>query len=190
MVMSFIWSFIIIASVLWGIVSGNFAALSPGILEGADSAVTLCISICGVTCLWCGIMEVMGECGVLKALSRAVAPVMGWLFPSSRNNTELASAISANAAANFLGLGNAATPMGIQAVTLMDRGTGVATDEMCILIVINTASIQLIPTTVAAVRAAAGSTAPFSILPAVWLTSACSVLAGVAAALILRRIWS
>lgn len=189
MIMSYIWSFMIIVSVLWGIASGNLSALSSGILESAGSAVTLCISICGVTCLWCGVMEVMGECGILKALSRLISPILVRLFPSCRKNQELASAISANSAANFLGLGNAATPMGIRAVTLMDKGGGIATDEMCMLIVINTASIQLIPATVAAVRAAAGSAAPFNILPAVWLSSICSVLAGIFAVSVLRRIW-
>lgn len=187
--MSYIWSFMIIASVIWGAASGNLSALSSGILDGAGSAVTLCISICGVTCLWCGVMEVMSECGILSALSRLISPVLVRLFPSCRGNRELRSAISANAAANFLGLGNAATPMGIRAATLMDNGGGTATDEMCMLIVINTASIQLIPATVAAVRAAAGSASPFGILPAVWLSSVCSVLAGIAAVCVLRRIW-
>ena len=189
MIMAYIWSAIIIASVIWSTVSGNIFSLSSGMLDGAKSAVTLCLSICGITCLWCGVMEVMNECGILNALSRSLSPVIGNLFPSSRKNHDLASAISANAAANFLGLGNAATPMGIRAVTLMDRKTGIATDEMCMLIVINTASIQFIPANVAAVRAAAGSAAPFGILPAVWLTSICSVLSGIAAALILRRLW-
>ena len=189
MIMSYIWSFMIIASVLWAAASGALPALSSGILEGAGSAVTLCLSICGATCLWCGVMEVMRECGVLQSLSRLISPVLSRLFPSTRKDRELALTVSANAAANFLGLGNAATPMGIRAASLMYKGGGVATDEMCMLIVINTASIQLIPATVAAVRAAAGSTSPFAILPAVWASSVCSVLVGIAAVYALRRIW-
>lgn len=98
--------------------------------------------------------------------------------------------IAANVSANLLGLGNAATPLGIQAVRRMRQGSGgTATDEMCLFIVCNTASIQLIPTTVAAVRSGAGCSTPFDILPAVWLASALSVTAGICAAKLLRRVW-
>ena len=112
------------------------------------------------------------------------------LFPRSARDREILSSLASNVSANLLGLGNAATPLGIEAVRKMGRKTpGTASDAMCMLVVCNTASIQLIPTTVASVRAAAGSGAPFDILPAVWLASVLSVGVGILACKILARIW-
>ena len=113
----------------------------------------------------------------------------GRLFPSTRQDGELAQELSGNICANVLGLGNAATPMGIRAVKRMAKIPGVATDEMCRLIVLNTASIQLIPANVAAVRASLGAAAPFDILPAVWLASICSAGLGITAAWLLGKVW-
>ncbi|MGM9522406.1 MAG: nucleoside recognition domain-containing protein [Oscillospiraceae bacterium] len=189
MAMSWIWGGMIVLSVIYGAVSGNMQELSTAALDGASGAVQLCLAISGATCFWCGLMEVMERSGLLSKLSHLMSPLLTRLFPSARKNPELLRAISANTAANLLGLGNAATPMGLKAVSLMENGGGAATDEMCRLIVINTASIQLIPATVAAVRAASGSDAPFDILPAVWLTSIVSVCTGIAAAYILKRLW-
>jgi spore maturation protein A len=113
------------------------------------------------------------------------------LFPGVRHNKEAMEAVSANVSANLLGLGNAATPLGIKAATEMSKQSrgGVATDDLCMLVVINTASIQLIPATVGALRAAAGAARPFDILPAVWLSSLASVTVGILAAKLLRRVW-
>ena len=118
-------------------------------------------------------------------------PVFRRLFPQASRDEQALGYLSANVAANLLGLGNAATPLGIAAVKRMQTlaGTREATDEMCLLIVMNTASIQLIPSTVAAVRAANGASAPFDILPAVWITSACSVTVGILAAKLLKRVF-
>jgi len=112
------------------------------------------------------------------------------VFPDSKTDKTLAGHLSANICANFLGLGNAATPMGIQAVTQMrdPKRPKYATDQMCRLIVLNTASIQLIPSNVAAVRASLGCTTPFDILPAVWVTSLCSAGLGLLAAILLGRV--
>ncbi len=186
---SWIWGLVIAASVLYGAATGRIGEVGSAAMEGAGSAVTLIVGMLGATSLWCGLMEVMREAGVLSGLTRLLRPVLGRLFPSAGEDPETREALSANIAANLLGVGNAATPAGIRAVTLMDRGGGEATDEMCRLIVMNTASIQLIPATVAAVRAANGSGEPFAILPAVWPTSAVSVTAGLAAAEIMRRLW-
>ena len=189
MAMSWIWGLIVIFSFIYAAVSGNLNALGASVTEGASAAAELCVGIAGVTCLWCGIMEVMRRAGITDALSRLVSPLLLRLFPSAGHDRELAGTLSAGFAANFLGLGNAATPLGIKSASLMYEGDGRATDEMCLLIVMNTASVQLIPATVAAVRSAAGSAAPFDILPAVWLTSLCSVTAGIAASRILKRVW-
>ena len=130
----------------------------------------------------------METIGLTQALSRLLAPVLRRLFPSTRTDSALAGDLSANICANFLGLGNAATPMGISAAKRMKRGTE-ATDELCRLIVLNTASIQLIPANVAAVRASLGCVAPFDILPAVWLSSIASAGLGVVAAWCLGKVW-
>ena len=131
----------------------------------------------------------MEKAGVTRLLSKCIAPLLHKLFPSTVADPILADALSGNICANFLGLGNAATPMGIQAVRRMAQGRQTATDEMCRLIVLNTASIQLIPATVAALRSSLGCATPFDILPAVWLTSLCSAGLGVGAAVIFGRGW-
>ena len=133
-------------------------------------------------------MELLERSGAVKALTRLLAPLLRRLFPLSSRDGGIMAAISENVSANLLGLGNAATPMGIQAAQRMKRG-GTATDELCRLIVLNTASIQLLPTTVAGVRAACGCRTPFDILPAVWLSSAISVTAGLLTARLLSRVW-
>ena len=190
MAMAIIWTGMVVVSVIFGLFSGQMDAVSQAALTGAGSAVQLCLSMAGVMCLWCGVMEVMRRCGLLCGLERILRPLLGRLFPEAARQPETMEKIAANVSANLLGLGNAATPLGIQAVRRMRQGEDDhATDEMCLLIVCNTASIQLIPTTVAAVRSGAGCATPFDILPAVWLASVLSVTAGICAAKVLRRVW-
>ncbi|SHI15964.1 spore maturation protein A [Sporobacter termitidis DSM 10068] len=191
MALAWIWTIMVAFSVVFGLLSGNIDAVGKAALDGAGAAVKLCIGICGVTCLWTGVMEVMRRSGLAGGLKTLFLPLLRRLFPDSSNNKDAMEAVSANVSANLLGLGNAATPLGIKAATEMARKAegGVATDDLCMLVVINTASIQLIPATVAALRAAAGSAKPFDILPAVWVSSVCSVAAGIIAAKILKRFW-
>ena len=156
--------------------------MAAAAVTGAGDAVELCLSMAGMLCLWTGVMEVMRQSGLAGGLSRLLRPVLGRLFPNGAKDGAVMDSLSANVSANLLGLGNAATPLGIQAAKGMSRKSpGVASDELCLLVVCNTASIQLLPTTVAAVRAAAGCRSPFDILPAVWLASALSVAAGISA---------
>ena len=133
----------------------------------------------------------MEKAGITGALSKLLRPILGRLFPSSRQDTSLAGSLSANVCANFLGLGNAATPMGIQAAQRLagQSKDGIASDELCRLVVLNTASIQLIPANVAAIRTSLGCAAPFDILPAVWLTSVTSAGLGLLAAWGLGKMW-
>ena len=133
----------------------------------------------------------MDRAGMTQRLSDLLRPVLRRVFPSTEKDEGLAKSLSANICANFLGLGNAATPMGIQAVKRLSdpRNPKKATDEMCRLIVLNTASIQLIPANVAAVRSSLGCPAPFDILPAVWVTSLCSAGLGLVAAWVLGKLW-
>ena len=190
MAMAAIWTGMVVISILCGLATGSGPAVGAAALEGAGAAVDLCLSMAGVLCLWMGVMEIMKRSGLSTALSRLLRPLLGRLYPEFARDREVMDSISANVSANLLGLGNAATPLGIQAARRMSRRTpGVASDGMCMLVVCNTASIQLIPTTVAGVRLAAGCETPFDILPAVWLASALSVCVGILAAKLLSRVW-
>ena len=191
MAMTVIWTGMVVVSILCGLATGNGPAVAAAAMEGAAAAVELCLSMAGVLCLWMGVMEVMRRSGLSDGLSRLLRPVLRRLYPEFARDREVMDTISANVSANLLGLGNAATPMGIAAVRRMQQrsGSARATDEMCRLIVLNTASIQLLPVTVAAVREAAGAAVPFDILPAVWVTSLCSVTVGLLTGKGLARIW-
>ena len=186
MAMSRIWGGMVLLSLLFGAATGRMDAVSEAALSGAQSAVELSLSMAGVLCLWSGVMEIMNVCGLSGSLARAFRPLLRRLLPEASQDSETMAAISANVSANLLGLGNAATPLGIQAARRMARGCGgVASDELCRLVVLNTASIQLLPATIASVRAAAGCRTPFDILPAVWFSSVLSVAAGLTAAWLL-----
>ncbi len=188
MVMSWIWTGMVLLSILFGALTGSGSALAAATAQGAQTGITLAISMAGAICLWTGVGKVLERAGVTGFLARLLAPVLTGLFPSAREDEALAQALSANVCANLLGLGNAATPMGIAAARRLRRGDR-ATDELCRLIVLNTASIQLIPANVAAVRTSLGCGTPYDILPAVWLTSLCSAGLGVGAAWLLGRMW-
>ena len=133
-------------------------------------------------------MEVLNACGLSQKIAGCFHPLLHRLLPQASQDSETLAAVSANVSANLLGLGNAATPLGIQAACRMAHGCGgTASDELCLLVVLNTASIQLLPTTVASIRAAYGSAAPFDILPAVWVSSLASVTVGLLTARFLSR---
>ena len=177
-------------SLLFGCATGQLSAVSAAALTGAQSAVELCLSMAGAICLWSGVMTLMDRCGLSEKLAALLRPLLRRILPNASRDRETLAALSANVSANLLGLGNAATPLGIRAATRMAQGCGgVASDELCLLVVLNTASIQLLPTTVAAVRSAHGCAAPFDILPAVWLSSVLSVSAGLLAARGLQAVW-
>lgn len=190
MAMAWIWTGMVVLSLICGVASGTIGAVGTAAMEGAGAAVQLCLSMAGVICLWNGVMSVMRASGLTDGLSRLFRPILGRLMPRACRDPETLAALSGNMSANLLGLGSAATPLGVQAVRRMAEGTGGrATDEMCLLVVLNTASIQLLPTTVAGVRSALGARNAFDILPAVWLASALSVTAGIAAAKLFARLW-
>ena len=177
-------------SLLFGCATGQLSAVSAAALTGAQSAVELCLSMAGAICLWSGVMTLMDRCGLSEKLAALLRPLLRRILPNASRDSETLAALSANVSANLLGLGNAATPLGIRAATRMAQGcNGVASDELCRLVVLHTASIQLLPTTVAAVRSAHGCAAPFDILPAVWLSSVLSVSAGLLAARGLQAVW-
>jgi spore maturation protein A len=188
--MSLIWTLMVAASVFCALALGNGEAVAAAALEGASAGVELCLSMTGVLCLWMGVMEVMKRSGLAAGLSRMLRPVLCRLYPDFAGDQPVMDSVSANVSANLLGLGNAATPLGLDAARQMAlRSPGVASDSLCMLVVCNTASIQLIPTTVASLRAAAGCATPFDILPAVWLASLISVTVGVTAAKLFSKVW-
>lgn len=191
MVMSLIFTGILLLSVVFAAITGQGAALAAAVPQGAQAGITLAISIAGSICLWTGAGRLMEKTGITGMLSKWLSPLLCRLFPGAKNDKALANDLSANICANILGLGNAATPMGIRATRRMvdPNRPGLATDQMCRLIVLNTASIQLIPTNVAAVRSGLGCATPFDILPAVWITSLCSAGMGLIAAFLLGRLW-
>lgn len=190
MAMSVIWLLLLIISILYALFNNCTKVLGPAVLEGAASAVTLALSLAGSLCLWSGLLRVMERCGMTAGLSKLLRPLLGRLFPQAARDPEALGHISANVSANLLGLGNAATPAGIAAARRLQTlsGGSTASHELCRFLVINTASLQLLPTTVAAVRAAAGCETPFDILPAVWVTSVCALGAGLLAARLFQRL--
>lgn len=191
MIMSWIFTGILMLSTICAIFLGNGGELAAAVASGAQSGITLAISLAGSLCLWTGIGKLMEHIGITAMLARFLRPVLNRLFPSTKTDLPLASSLSANICANFLGLGNAATPMGILSAKRLVRRDrpGIATNELCRLIVLNTASIQLIPANVAAIRVSLGCVTPFDILPAVWVTSLLSAGAGVFAAWVMGKVW-
>lgn len=190
MAMAWLWTGMVLISLIFGALTGNLSSLSAAALEGAQSAVELCFTMCGVMCLWTGVMELMDQCALTDKIAALFRPLLRRLLPQASRDSETLAAVSANLSADLLGLGNAATPLGIRAARRMSRGcVGVASDELCLLVVLNTASIQLLPTTLAGVRASLGAADPFDILPCVWLVSLLSVLAGLLAAKVLAHFW-
>ena len=190
MAMAWLWTGMVLVSLIFGALTGNLSSLSAAALEGAQSAVELCFTMCGVMCLWTGVMELMDQCALTDKIAALFRPLLRRLLPQASRDSETLAAVSANLSADLLGLGNAATPLGIRAARRMSRGCGgVASNELCLLVVLNTASIQLLPTTLASVRASLGASDPFDILPCVWLVSLLSVLAGLFAAKVLARLW-
>lgn len=180
--MKWIWSAMIALSVFIGIFTGRITAVSTAAITGATDAVALFLILLGTICLWSGLMKIAQEAGITGLIARLLSPVTKRLFPDLDPKSEGMQAITMNMTANFLGLGNAATPLGLRAMKKMEEISpikGTATDSMAMFVVINTASLQLIPTTIAAIRIKYGSAAPFDILPCIWLASSVTLLTGI-----------
>ena len=190
--LNYIWFGMLVMSVLCSLFTGRTAELSRTVTDGADKAVMLVISMAGVMCLWTGILKIAEKSGVTGKISALLAPVIKLVMPECRNNKKAMEAVSANITANIFGLGNAATPLGLKAMKELQKTNRLINspdNSMVMFVVINTASLQLIPSTIAAMRQAAGSEQPFAILPYIWITSILTLITGIMLAKIfsLRR---
>ena len=176
--MGWMWTVFVTGALICALIFGQTDMLAAAVLDGARRGAALALSLAGPLCLWSGLNHAMAQIGLTARLSHLLRPVLSGLFPHAWQDPYAREALSANLAANLLGLGSAATPSGIRAAKRIAGDE----HELCRLVVLNTASVQLIPATVAAVRAQAGAAAPFDILPAVWFTSLCAVATGLLAA--------
>lgn len=182
--LNWLWAGIMLAALIFGAINGKIEEVTSALLSGGGEAIKLSLTLGGAMCLWGGMMRIAEKGGLTTMLSRVFAPVMRILFPGLKADSPASRAMLMNMAANFLGLGNAATPLGIKAMQELEKSNpnpGTASPHMITFVVLNTASIQLIPTTVATLRLQYGSATPMSILPAVWIASFCTALIAVMA---------
>jgi spore maturation protein A len=200
MAMSILLVVIMLCAILFSLFQGTAAEMSSGLLDGAKDAVNLALSMAGVICLWCGVVEVMRRCGLMEKLAGLLRLPLSALFPEARKDDGLRGDIAASVSANLLGLGNAATPLSIRAATKLREvselkhpsigpGGPTASDSVCTLVILGSCSIQIIPATIAAARASQGAASPFDILPAVWIATVISCAAGLLAGFLLKRVW-
>lgn len=179
--LNIIWPIFIVLSFTFAIFSGNIENLNSSIFESTSDAINLSISLLGTICLWNGIMQIANETSVTEKFTKLLEPVINFLFPELKTNDKIKREISMNVVANILGLGNAATPLGLKAMQSMQEENpkkGTVTDSMMTFIVLNTASIQLIPTTVIAIRNSLGSSNPTAIVLPVWIATISAAVAG------------
>lgn len=186
--MKWVWSGMVLLSVVVGLATGRIGAVSQAAIKGAQDAVLLCITLLGVICLWNGLMKIAERAGVTRVLARLFLPLTRRLFPDLPAHGAGMQAVCMNMTANLLGLGNAATPLGLRAMREMAAAAprkGTATNSMAMFVVINTAALQLIPTTTAAIRIRFGSANPFDILPCTWVSALASLAVGIGLAYVL-----
>ncbi len=188
--MNYIWVILILFSYIYSFFAGTCDAVTQSVFSGAKTATDTVLSLVGMMCLWTGLLEVAEKAGITKKIEKLLSPVTSILFPSLPDGSEAKSAIVMSMTANLLGLSNAATPLGISAMHKLSKRNltpGIASDDMCMFVVINTASITLIPTTLLTLRTAAGALQPFDIMIPVWICSFLSVASGIIAAKIYAR---
>ena len=180
--MNYIWASIMIISVICALITGKISDLSGAVLSGANDAVTLVISILGMMALWTGIMKIAEKSGITDFLAKIFSPVIKFLFPGCPPGSAASKAICMNITANFLGLGNAATPFGIKAMKEMQKHNphpSTANNDMVMFFVINAASLQLIPTFLCTLRQKHGSENPLDIIVCLWITSFVALIIGI-----------
>ncbi len=189
--LNFIWPIFIIVSFTYAIFAGNLEELNASIFESTESVIQLCMTLLGTISLWNGIMQIANESSILEKLTKFMSPIVKLLFPEMKHNKQIQKEISMNMIANILGLGNAATPLGMKAMKSMQEENDqkdTLSNSMAMFIVINTASIQLIPTTVIAIRTSLGSENPTSIVFPVWVATMCAATVAILSTKIFIRL--
>lgn len=187
---NYIWAFLIVVGTVVGIASGNAQAVSDAAVDGAKEAALLCISLIGAYALWLGVLNIAKNAGIVSAIAKRMRKLIGWLFSDIKKNSKATGYITLNIVANMLGMGNAATPFGLKAMKALQEenpNKSLATHSMCMLLVINASSVQIIPLTVIALRSAAGSTAPAEIVLTAFLATSITTIVGITAAKIFKR---
>ncbi|MCL2811089.1 MAG: hypothetical protein FWD25_04270 [Clostridia bacterium] len=187
--MSFAWATLALTGVAFAMAGGLGGEVPGTMLRAAMDAVSLAIRLAGGFAFWSGLMAIVEDSGLARSLARLLAKPLSRLFPGVPMAGEAGQAITMNLTANILGLGNAATPMGLKAMRLLggEARDAVATDAMCLFLVLNASSVQLLPTSVIALRAASGSAEPASILLPTLIATTISTVVGVAACILLTR---
>lgn len=169
-----IWPFFIIISFIYGIYSGNIFNINNAIFESTNQTVELCLTMFGTLCLWNGIMKIATETSLIEKLTKFLKPLISFIFPKIKDDKKISKEISMNMVANILGLGNASTPLGLKAMDSMQKvnnDKSKLSDSMAMFILVNTASLQIIPTTVISIRSSLGSENPTKIIFAVWVAT-------------------
>jgi len=190
--MTFLWTALVVAAVAFAAAKGRMAEVGAAAMESAGKAVALALALAGVMALWLGLVKVAEEAGLVSAVARVARPLLSRLFPEVPADHPAMGAIVMNVSANVLGLGNAATPFGVRAMQALEElnpRKGTASDAQALLCALNTASVQLVPATVIALRAGAGSAAPAEVLGPTLAASLCGVTVAVIAAKLLARVW-
>ena len=185
-----IWPFFIIISFAFAIYSGNISNINSAIFSSAEQTVELCLTLLGTLCLWNGIMNIALKTSLIKKLTKFLKPLISFLFPDLKNDKKISEQVSMNIVANILGLGNASTPIGLKAISSMQEKNNDKTtlnNSMAMFILINTASLQIIPTTVIAIRSSLGSNNPSKIILAVWIATIAAFLTAITAGKILSK---
>ena len=188
--LNYIWAGMLITGIIVGAMNGRIDEVTKAIITSSQNAIELSIGLLGVMCLWTGLMGIAEKSGIIEGIAKILRPLIKFLFPEIPKNHPAAGAIVMNLVANFFGLGNAATPLGIKAMKelqKLNRGSKTASNAMCMFAVINTASLQIIPATLIAMRQASGSASPTEIIVPIWITSFISVLVVVFAAKIFEK---
>ena len=179
--LNILWPIFIIVSYIYAIFNGNLENINNAIFESTESAINLTITLFGTMCLWNGLMEIVANTNLINRLTNFLKPVVNFLFEKTKKDEKIRKEISMNIVANMLGLGNAATPLGLKAMESMqeqNEDKNRLTDDMATFIILNTASIQIIPTTVIAIRVSLGSIEPTKIIFAVWFSTICAAIVG------------
>lgn len=189
--LNYLWPLLIIISYIFALITGNIEEVNKAIFSSVTDVIPLTLTLVGNMCLWCGIMNIVKSTKIIKLLTKMLKPILNWLYPNEVNDKKVMNNISVNMVSNILGIGNAATPAGLQAMADMQNkniNKSKLTDSMCMLIVLNTTSIQLIPTTIIAIRSSFNSSNPSKIIIPIWIATFAGTIVAIVSTKILIAI--